>query len=131
MTYAKYIIGVALLVVVAVVTVMWQMPTLVTGSVITGGEYLSTTTVGMSGHSVIAGNKQVTLGSVVVLASSSATTTVIWNATSTTDTASTTYATIPTSATAGTYTFDTRLLRGLVIDNGAGNTAEIVVTWRP
>lgn len=99
------------------------------GSVMQTGEYQSTTTVGMTtGQRVINANPG-TLGSIIV-ASSSATTFKIWNATSTTDTASSTVTQFVASPTNGTYTFDLILTRGLIIEMPTGFNGSYTITYR-
>lgn len=99
------------------------------GSVMPGGEYIATTTVGMGAtHNKIRGSLT-TLGSIIV-ASSSATTFKIWNATSTTDIASTSIGTLKASIAEGTYTFDVELPRGLVVETPAGFNGNYTITWR-
>ena len=135
----KNIFAVAFLIaVIGVFSIIWQRPDISLGSVMPAGEYMATTTTGMksSGHvSVVAdvsGNSNLlpsTLGSIIV-ASSSATSFTIWNATSTTDVSSTTVAVIKASVAEGTYTFDTELTRGLIVVKPAGFNGSYVVTYR-
>ena len=101
----------------------------VVGSVEQGSEYQATTTVGMAvGLRSLACTQ--TLGSVIV-ASSSAGTLKIWNATSTTDTASSTIATFIASPVQGTYTFDAILTRGGIgIELGSGFNGSYTITCR-
>lgn len=70
-----------------------------------------------------------TLGSVVITGASAQALT-IWNATSTTDSASTTIVTIPASTAAGTYTFDLQFDRGLILEAGSSFDVKGVVTWK-
>lgn len=103
-------------------------------SVVTGSEYISTTT-----DSTYAGSHRVlrttvnapscTIGSVIV-ASSSATAFTVWNATSTTDVASTTLATFKASVAEGTYTFDSACSRGIAVSFPAGFNGSVVFTHR-
>ena len=102
------------------------------------GEYMATTTTGMAtaGHipviANVSGNSNPltsTLGSIIV-ASSSATTITIWNATSTTDIASTSFVTLKASVAEGTYTFDAELSRGLVVVKPTGFNGDYVITYR-
>lgn len=69
------------------------------------------------------------VGSVVV-ASTSATTLTLWNATSTTDTASSTITTLKASVGEGTYTLNSSAPRGLIIELPTGFNGDYVVTWR-
>jgi hypothetical protein len=100
------------------------------GSVIQGSEYQATTTVYMQAGTQrrILANAG-TVGSIVV-ASSSATTFKVWDATSTTDIASTTVVHFVASPTMGTYTFDVALTRGLVIELPTGFNGSYTVTYR-
>lgn len=70
-----------------------------------------------------------TIGSVVI-ASSSATAFTVWNATSTTDVASTTFATFEANAVEGTYAFDSTCTRGIVIAAPTGFNGSVVTTYR-
>ena len=114
----------------------------VSGSVVQGGEYKATTTstMGASKHQVIglintspaiaqSSTTLQTLGSVIV-ASSSAASMTIWNATSTTDVSSTTIAVFKASVGEGTYTFDVALTRGLIIALPAGSNGAYTITYR-
>jgi hypothetical protein len=103
------------------------------GSVADGQGYYATTTAAGSGFAGI--HKQLKtsygmLGSVVVASTSPVGTFTIWNATSTTDTASTTIATFPVLPTAGTYTFDVEAPRGIIVNAGTGFIGNYVVTWK-
>ncbi len=108
------------------------------GSVTQGSEYQATTTsaiFGVAGTSarrqvVISSNQSSVLGSIVVASTTNAYFKV-WNATSTTDIASSTITTIATSTSAGTYTFDANITRGIIIDVGIGFNGEYTVTYRP
>lgn len=128
----KNILSVAfLMVVIGVFVFFTQAPQKSLGSVIRGGEYYSTTTASMTQvHNQITSDRSTTLGSIVV-SSSSAQTLVVWNATSTTDTASTTFTTLKASIGEGTYTFDAILPRGLVVETPSGFDGDYVVTFRP
>jgi hypothetical protein len=130
MSTTKNIVALALLVAAfALLAFSLQQPQHAFSSVITGGEYQATTTGGLpTGHQVVRGSLT-TLGSVVI-ASSSATSFTIWNATSTTDTASTSLVTFEADAAEGTYTFDIDLVRGLVVEEPSGFNGDFVVTWR-
>jgi len=100
------------------------------GSVAISGEYHATTTVATSaGTHWLARTGSCTLGSVVV-ASSSATTLTLMNATSTTDIASTTITTLKAGISEGTYTYDTICTRGLVVETPADFNGSYTVTFR-
>ena len=107
----------------------------VLGSVAVSNEYFATTTdsTSVGTHSLIRGSVT-TLGSVVVASSSASALTVnavkIWNATSTTDSASTTITTIRPATAEGTYTFDVVAPRGLIIQTPTGFNGSYVITWR-
>jgi hypothetical protein len=98
------------------------------GSVGRTSEYKATTTVSMAAMQLIQTGESV-LGSVII-ASSSAITMRIWNATSTTDSASTTVAIFKAAAGENTYTFDTVLTRGLVIAPASGFNGAYTITYR-
>ena len=107
-----------------------QRPDSALGSTFPGGEYNATTTTGMGAvHNVVSGNRVVGFGSIIV-ASSSATTFKVWNATSTTDVASTSLLTLKASIAEGTYTFDTELTRGLIVEKPTGFNGNYVITYR-
>ena len=130
------------------------------GSVSTGGEYHSTNTKAMNSgagfvlaeHRVIASTTplsmvtstpsyydyldqrftSVTLGSIII-SSSTPYKLVIHNATSSTDKASTTVAVFDNNTsdmTAGTYTFDIMLDRGLVLEFEAGFLGAFTITYK-
>lgn len=69
------------------------------------------------------------LGSVVIV-NASAGTFKIYNATSTTDVASSTFVIFPANAAAGTYTFDAVLGRGIVWQPSATYNGDLVITWK-
>ena len=100
------------------------------GSVSVSNEYHATTTdsTSVNTYSQIK-STSATLGSIVV-ASSSATTLTIWNATSTTDIASTTITKLVASIGEGTYTFDVEAPRGLIIATPTAFNGSYVITWR-
>ena len=104
------------------------------GSVFSGHEYTSTTTQSTSAATdyvakSLTGGGTCSLGSVVV-ASTSATTLTIMNATSSTDTASTTLAIFKPSVGEGTYTFDVTCSRGIVIETPTGFDGVYTVTYK-
>ena len=127
----KNVLAVAfLLIAVTFAMLVLQRPESALGSTYPGGEYNSTTTVGMASvQNVISANRVVSLGSIIV-ASSSATTFKVWNATSTTDVASTSVFAMKAAIGEGTYTFDTELTRGLIIEKPTGFNGEYVITYR-
>jgi len=100
------------------------------GGVNIANEYHATTTRDMTADAeqLIQTGGSV-LGSVIV-ASSSATNMSIWNATSTTDIASTTLTTFDADLSNGTYTFDTIMTRGIIIDLPASFDGDYVITYR-
>lgn len=99
------------------------------GSVVRGSEYQATTTTAIpNGHRFVKTGDSI-LGSIII-ASSSAGTLKVWNATSTTDTASTTAITFIASPTVGTYTYDMVMTRGIVLELGAGSNGSYNVTFR-
>lgn len=103
------------------------------GSVAEGQEYTATTTGnGQAGLHLLAkttfNGSSCGMGSVIV-ASSSATTFTVWNATSTTDVASTTITKLKAGIVEGTYTFDVSC-RGVVIEAPAGFNGFYTTTYR-
>jgi hypothetical protein len=102
-----------------------------------GSEYNATTTRAMTGGVALAApafrtivsDSRATLGSVVI-ASTTAATIRLWNATSTTDSASTSIASFPASVAAGTYTFDSIADRGLIVELGTGFAGDYIITSR-
>ena len=124
----------AVMILGAAIIFMFNNPIVASGSVVGGNEYNSTTTRATSaGTHWLAKSTSNTsycaIGSLIV-ASSSATTLVLWDATSTTDVSSTTIATFKAAIGEGTYTFDTTCKRGLIIETPAGFNGEYIVTWR-
>ena len=102
------------------------------GSVQQSSEYqASSTTENMAVASpvVLKSDDASVLGSIVV-ASSSAGIITVYNATSTTDTASTTFVSLSSNLTPNTYTFDAIIPRGLIIELGTGFDGEYVITYR-
>jgi len=124
---------IALLFVATATYFLLLMPTQTLGSTISGQEYQATTTISTSAgthwQARVAANGGCSLGSVVV-ASSSNTVLRIWNATSTTDIASTTIVTFDSDVLEGTYTFDISCSRGLVVDTPASFDGVYTVTFR-
>lgn len=113
------------------------------GSVSLANEYQATSTFARLGGTssnyapaaattqihMIVGTGSNILGSIIV-ASSSATRIDIWNATSTTDVASTSLAHIVASPANGTYTFDSIAPRGLIVDMPTGFNGAYYITYR-
>ena len=121
----------ASLVVVFLYSQGFKSPSDVVASVARGGEYQATSTyptVLTARHTLI-DNTYGTLGSVII-SSTTAGTMKIWNATSTTDSASTTIATFAASAANGTYTFDAIITRGLIIETSIGFAGGYTITHR-
>lgn len=105
------------------------------GGVVQGSEYLATTTrstsAGTHWLAKSTTNARVcVLGSVVVASSSPDATLVLWNATSTTDSASSTIATLKASIGEGTYTYDITCSRGIVVETPSGFNGEYTITYR-
>jgi len=112
-----------------------------TGSVAITHEYQATTTVLITGttykaaqtrHLVASSTAGITLGSVVI-ASTTANTMAIYNATSSDAVVNgdgTLITTFPASAPQGTYTFDVWLDKGLVLDLASGFGGDYVVSFR-
>jgi hypothetical protein len=99
------------------------------GSVTGGNEYYATTTAFMqAGHRLIK-TGQSALGSLVITSVGSAQLE-IWNATSSTDIASTSVARIKPAAAEGTYTFDVSMPRGIVINVPTGYNGTSTITYR-
>lgn len=116
-----------------------QRPDQAIGSVVRTGEYQATTTNSMTGDAILAARTmrliqtgQSTLGSIVVSSTSPSTVAPVrvWNATSTTDIASTSVVLMPTASANGTYTYDISLTRGLIIELPGGYNGAYTVTFR-
>lgn len=99
------------------------------GSVTVGNEYNATNTASMTVGPRLLKTGPSVLGSVIV-ASSSATTFKVWNATSTLDIASSTPVIFVASPVNGTYTFDASFERGIVVELPTGYNGAYTVTWR-
>ena len=98
-------------------------------SVNVANEYHATTTEAMSKeHNLIKTGSSI-LGSIIV-ASTSPTALKIWNATSTTDVASTTLGSFAPEPEEGTYTFDTIMTRGIIIETLTGFNGTYIITYR-
>jgi len=121
-------ITLAVVVLVGVMTV-WPISNVKIGSVTQGNDYKYASSTTDTGMKRLVANKPATLGSVIVASTTNATFT-IWNATSTTDTASNTVASFPALVGAGTYTFDITVPRGLIIKPGVGFLGQYIVTYR-
>lgn len=129
-----YTTAVVALVIVSLlgVFVLTGYPTM--GSTIMGNDYQATTSISTSANThwqaKVAANGGCSLGSVVVASSSSGTRFKLWNATSTTDTASTTIADFDEAIAVGTYTYDITCTRGLVVETPTGFSGVYTVTFR-
>lgn len=100
------------------------------GSVARSSEYSASYSPNLAvGQNVIVSNTSATLGQITV-GSTSAGTIKIWNATSTTDSSSTTVAQLKASVVEGTYTFDALLTRGLIVELGSGFNGAYTITYR-
>ena len=102
------------------------------GSVAVGSGYQATTTaVGATAGFYTITSVPGTLGSVVIVSTSPVGGFTIYDADAVTTTATTTILSFPTSAPAGTYTFDTNLFQGLVIQVPSGFNGQFITTYRP
>lgn len=100
-------------------------------SVVQGGEYTSTTTATMGNNKLQnIMTVQGTLGSIVIASTTSLGSITLFDATSTTDVASTSIITFPPSTPAGTYTLDRSLQRGLGILISSGFNGGYTITYR-
>lgn len=124
----KLLVYIAIAVAVVALVVALQKSNTFGGVASSDGYYATSTAALADGHDLIRTGPTL-LGSVVI-ASSSAATITIWNATSTTDTASSTFATIKASLTEGTYVFDAVLERGLVVEMGASSNGSGAITFK-
>lgn len=109
----------------------------IVGSVTRSNEYFSTTTsaAGYANRQTsILANTSGTLGSVIVSSTTPALpvtqSCLFKDATSTTDVSSTTAASFGYQTTAGTYTFDSILVRGLIVECGVGFNGTYTITYR-
>lgn len=105
------------------------------GSVENGSEYQATSTRAMFSNGpgvrtqrVLVSNGPAILGSIVI-ASTSASTFTVWDATSTTDTASSSLMTITASPTKD-FVIDAALYRGLIIDMPSTFNGDYVITFK-
>ena len=136
-TYLKWL-GAAVIVGIVFVVGMQFSEENSLGSNVTGSEYNATSTYTQTTRNMsqirTSTGAGCTLGSVIVASSSASALTInplkVWNATSTTDSASTTLVTLRSAAAEGTYTFDVSCPRGLIIETPANFNGEYVVTWR-
>lgn len=104
------------------------------GSVQDGHAYTSTTTYNFRGAPTFQAVQvlklgQGVLGSVVITGAVAGAMT-FYDATSTTDTGSTTITVFPASAGANTYTFDVAFTRGLIVGTSAGLAPTTTITLR-
>lgn len=104
------------------------------GSVVQGSEYNATTSIATSAgtHWLAKSTTNAgvcVLGSIIV-ASSSDTTFTLWNATSTTDIASTTIVAMVADIAVGTYQYDITCSRGLVVETPASFDGQYTTTYR-
>lgn len=101
------------------------------GSVVQGGEYQSTTTVGKANVTAYQVTEcPNTLGTVNITAATALSALTIKDATSTTDLQAKTIAEFPATALGGSYVFDRALTRGLQLTIASGNGASTTITCR-
>lgn len=124
-----YIAFGVLLLIVAFIGIAFQRPSSVGASIDGEAGYTATTTSAIAeGHIQIKSGYGM-LGSIVV-ASSSATTFKVWNATSTTDVASTSITNFVASPANGTYTYDVNLSRGIIVELPTGFNGAYTITYK-
>jgi len=105
------------------------------GSVGQTGEYQSVTSYAKNGsalfstYNTLVDNKCAVLGSVVITGAVAGPLRIL-NATSTTDSASTTIAMFPNSTAVGTYVFDSIVTRGLIVEATPGTIPTTTITYR-
>lgn len=105
------------------------------GSVSKSNEYQATTTYSKLGvptfgvNQTLISNNGGVLGSVIITGAVAGPIKIM-NASSTTDTASNTIAVFPNSTAAGTYTFDSIVTRGLIIETTSGLLPTTTITYR-
>lgn len=104
------------------------------GGVQQGSEYNATTSISTSAGTHwlakgIASGGTCALGSVVI-ASTSVTTLTLWDATSTTDIASTTIVTFKENVVEGTYVYDIVCFRGLIVETPSSFDGIYTITYR-
>ena len=127
-----YIIG-GLIVLVAIIGWLYFTAVQPSGGVPVANEYRATSTAAFASSTaakyqlIKTGNS--VLGSVTIASSSSKILT-IWNATSTIDTASTSFVAFKASAAEGTYVFDAILTRGLIVALPADYNGNAIITYR-
>lgn len=129
-----YIIGIIVIAVVSLFLFLRSPAEEPLSSVAVSGEYLATTTSQMGTPLGAVTKRQLrtgpsTLGSIVI-ASTTAHSFRVYNATSTTDVSSSTLVNFVADVAAGTYTFDVQVNRGIIIEMPSGFNGEYVVTWR-
>lgn len=130
----SWIIGVALVVVIAIFLGRTTSNPVSQGSVSQGSEYNATSTYRANGVPQFPNTQVIktfagTLGSVVITGAVAGTIR-LYDATSTTDVSSTTLAIFPSSTAAGTYTFDVGFSRGLIVGTTVGLAPTTTITWR-
>jgi uncharacterized protein (UPF0333 family) len=131
-TTLKASIGFGAVLVLLVLVLLMSRVSPVLGSVADGNTYshaTTTTNVSKVVKTTFNASPVCTLGSIVI-ASSSATSFVIKNATSTTDVSSSTIASFEANAAENTYTFDISCSRGIVVDAPAGFNGYVITTYR-
>lgn len=102
------------------------------GSVSVGNSYQATTTaVGATAGTYAITSVPGVLGSITIVSTSPIGGFTIYDTDSVTTTATTTIAVFPTSAPAGTYTFDLNLFQGLSIQVPSGFNGQFITTYRP
>jgi len=105
-----------------------------TGSVGVSNDYYSTTTDSTKASATVPQPVKLasgTLGSVIILGTTTAATVKIYdNALATSTASSTLVATIPSGSIQGTYTFDRSMGYGILVDVGVGFVGSYVITYR-
>lgn len=104
------------------------------GSTIQGNDYMSTTTDSTKASATVPQPVKLasgSLGSVIVLGTTTAASIKIYdNALATSTASSTLVATIPSGTAQGTYTFDRSMGYGILVDVGVGFVGSYVITYR-
>lgn len=129
LTYKDYLNIALILTVIGLFSVVLQGPRQALGSIETGQFYQATSTARLAAGFNVLKTGPTELGSLLV-SSSSATTIVIWNATSTTDVASSTFATFKAGVGEDEYVIDASLDRGLIVQIPSGFNGSGAVTWK-
>lgn len=130
--YINYGLGVivSIIVIFSLIHINGVKENSVLGSIQDGMAYTSTSTDSTYANSIrMFKTSGGTLGSVIV-GGTSATIVELRDATSTTDSASTTIATFAASPATGTYTFDSAFTRGLSVVFTGSFTGKYMITWR-